>query len=162
MTHWIVAPIVLPALLAPFIVLAARYHIGIQRVCSVAGVVGLIAIGAALAWQVSDGSVIYYRLSDWAAPFGIVVVGDRLSTMMVLLTSAFSLIFAYSQWESNNELRLCPTSPFTASWISLVWPICCDNLAARSCTRGRVFRGRRVLAWPHEAERLPAVETTVN
>ena len=36
MTHWIVAPIILPALVAPFIVLAARYHIGIQRVLSVA------------------------------------------------------------------------------------------------------------------------------
>ena len=36
MTHWIVAPIILPALVAPFVVLAARYHIGIQRVLSVA------------------------------------------------------------------------------------------------------------------------------
>ena len=34
MTHWLIAPIILPALLAPFIVLAARYHIGIQRVFS--------------------------------------------------------------------------------------------------------------------------------
>lgn len=29
MTHWIILPIVLPAFLAPFIVLAARHHIGI-------------------------------------------------------------------------------------------------------------------------------------
>ena len=78
MTHWILAPIVLPAFLAPFIVLAARYHIGIQRALSIAGVLTLIGIAAGLAWQVSDGSVIYYRLGDWAAPFGIVVVGDRL------------------------------------------------------------------------------------
>ena len=46
MTHWIIAPIVLPAMLAPFIVLAARYHIGIQRVFSLAGVTALIAIAA--------------------------------------------------------------------------------------------------------------------
>ena len=37
MTHWIIAPVILPAILAPFIVLAARYHIGIQRVFSVDG-----------------------------------------------------------------------------------------------------------------------------
>ncbi|KNG94554.1 monovalent cation/H+ antiporter subunit D [Pseudaestuariivita atlantica] len=91
MTHWIIAPIVLPAMLAPFIVLAARYHVGIQRVFSVAGVLALIGISAGLAWQVSDGSVIYYRLGDWAAPFGIVVVGDRLSTLMILLTSVLAL-----------------------------------------------------------------------
>ena len=107
MTHWIVAPIVLPALLAPFIVLAARYHIGIQRVFSVAGVVALIALAAGLAWQVSDGSVIYYRLGDWAAPFGIVVVGDRLSTLMVLLTTVlalFVLLYAIgSGWDDRGR-----------------------------------------------------------
>ena len=46
MTHWLIAPVVLPAMLAPFIVLAARYHIGIQRVFSIAGVLTLIAIAA--------------------------------------------------------------------------------------------------------------------
>ena len=49
MTHWIILPIVLPAMLAPFIVLAARHHIGIQRVFSVTGVLALIAIAAGLA-----------------------------------------------------------------------------------------------------------------
>ena len=107
MTHWIVAPIVLPALLAPFIVLAARYHIGIQRVFSIAGILSLIAIAAGLAWQVSDGSVQYYRLGDWAAPFGIVIVADRLSTMMVLLTSVlalFVMLYAIgSDWDSRGR-----------------------------------------------------------
>ncbi len=107
MTHWIAAPIILPALLAPFIVLAARYHIGIQRVFSVAGILSLIAIAAGLAWQVSDGSVQYYRMGDWAAPFGIVLVADRLSTMMVLLTSVlalFVLLYAIgSNWDNRGR-----------------------------------------------------------
>ncbi|MGB7242263.1 MAG: monovalent cation/H+ antiporter subunit D [Sulfitobacter sp.] len=106
MTHWIIAPVVLPALLAPFIVLAARYHIGIQRAFSVAGVIGLIAIAAGLAWQSSDGTVTLYQLSDWAAPFGIVLVGDRLSTMMVLLTAVlalFVLLYAIgSGWDERG------------------------------------------------------------
>ncbi len=92
MTHWIAAPILLPAILAPFIVLAARYHIGIQRVFSVAGVLGLITIAAGLAWQASDGTVTLYQMGDWAAPFGIVLVADRLSTLMVLLTSVLALM----------------------------------------------------------------------
>lgn len=107
MTHWIIAPIVLPALLAPFIVLAARYHISIQRVFSVVGVMTLIAISAGLAWQVSDGSILLYRLSDWAAPFGIVLVGDRLSTLMILLTSIlalFVLLYAIgSGWDNRGR-----------------------------------------------------------
>lgn len=91
MTHWIIAPIILPAMLAPFIVLAARYHIGIQRVFSLVGVMALIAIAAGLAWTASDGTIILYQLGDWAAPFGIVLVGDRLSTLMVLLTAVLAL-----------------------------------------------------------------------
>ncbi|PTX55500.1 multisubunit potassium/proton antiporter PhaD subunit [Litoreibacter ponti] len=107
MTHWLILPVILPAILAPFIVLAARYHIGIQRVLSVAGVIALIAITAGLAWQASDGTVMLYQLGDWAAPFGIVVVGDRLSTMMVLLTSVlalFVLLYAIgSGWDERGR-----------------------------------------------------------
>lgn len=107
MTHWIILPIVLPAFLAPFIVLAARYHIGIQRVLSVAGTVALIAIALGLAWQASDGTITLYQLGDWAAPFGIVIVGDMLSTFMVLLTAVlafFVLMYAIgSGWDDRGR-----------------------------------------------------------
>ena len=107
MNHWIIAPVVLPALLAPFIVLAARYHIGIQRVLSLAGVIALVAIAAGLAWQTSDGAIVLYRLGDWAAPYGIVLVGDRLSTLMVLLTAVlalFVLLYAIgSGWDDRGR-----------------------------------------------------------
>lgn len=106
MTHWLIAPVVLPAMLAPFIVLAARYHIGIQRVFSLVGVLALIAIAAGLAWTASDGTIILYQLGDWAAPFGIVLVGDRLSTLMVLLTAVlalFVLLFVIgSKWDERG------------------------------------------------------------
>lgn len=92
MTHWIIMPVLMPALVAPFIVLAARYHIPIQRVFSVAGVLGLIVVAAGLAWQASDGTITVYQLGDWAAPFGIVLVGDRLSTLMVLLMAVLALM----------------------------------------------------------------------
>ncbi len=107
MTHWLIMPVLLPAFLAPFIILAARYHIGIQRVISVAGVLGLIALALGLAWQASDGTVSIYQLGDWAAPFGIILVGDRLSTLMVLLTSVlalFVLLYAIgSGWDERGR-----------------------------------------------------------
>lgn len=107
MTHWLIMPVVLPAILAPFIILAARYHMGIQRVFSVAGVLALIAIALGLAVQTSDGTVMLYQLGDWAAPFGIVLVGDRLSTMMVLLMAVlalFVLLYAIgSKWDERGR-----------------------------------------------------------
>ncbi|SEW42128.1 multisubunit potassium/proton antiporter, PhaD subunit (TC 2.A.63.1.1) [Cognatiyoonia koreensis] len=107
MTHWIIFPVILPAILAPFIVLAARYHIGIQRVFSIVGVLAQIVICTSLAWQSSDGTITLYQLGDWAAPFGIVLVGDRLSTMMVLLTAVlalFVLLYAIgSGWDERGR-----------------------------------------------------------
>ncbi len=107
MTHWLIMPIVLPALLAPFIVLAARYHIGIQRAFSLAGVLAVVVIASGLAWQASDGSIQIYQLGDWAAPFGIILVGDRLSTLMVLLTAVLALcVLLYaigSGWDDRGR-----------------------------------------------------------
>ncbi|MGR3270137.1 monovalent cation/H+ antiporter subunit D [Thalassococcus profundi] len=107
MTHWIVAPVVLPAMLAAFIVLVVRFHINLARVFSVAGTLALLGISAGLAWQVSDGSVGLYQLGDWAAPFGIVLVADRLSTMMILLTSVLAvLVLLYaigSGWDKRGQ-----------------------------------------------------------
>ncbi len=107
MTHWLIMPVVLPAILAPFIILAARYHMGIQRVFSVAGVLAMIAIAFGLVAQTSDGSVLLYQLGDWAAPFGIVLVGDRLSTMMVMLMAVlalFVLLYAIgSKWDERGR-----------------------------------------------------------
>ena len=107
MIHWLILPIVLPAFIAPFIVLAARYKIGIQRVISVASMVALIVIALGLSWSASDGSILLYQLGDWAAPFGIVLVGDRLSTMMVLLAAVlalFVLLYAIgSKWDERGR-----------------------------------------------------------
>ena len=107
MTHWLIAPVILPAMLAPFIVLAARYHIGIQRVFSLVGVIAMIAIAAGLSWQASDGTILLYQLGDWAAPFGIILVGDMLSTLMVLLTAVlalFVLLYAIgSGWDDRGR-----------------------------------------------------------
>ena len=107
MTHWLILPIVLPAFIAPFIVFAARYQIGIQRVISVASIMAIIGIALGLSWQTSDGNVLLYRLGDWAAPFGIVLVGDRLSTLMVLLTAVlalFVLLYAIgSKWDERGR-----------------------------------------------------------
>ncbi|MGB5865415.1 MAG: monovalent cation/H+ antiporter subunit D [Sulfitobacter sp.] len=107
MTHWLIAPVILPAILAPFIILAARYHMGIQRVFSITGVLAMIAVAIGLVIETSDGTVMLYQLGDWAAPFGIVLVGDRLSTMMVLLMAVLALfVLLYSigsKWDERGR-----------------------------------------------------------
>ncbi|WP_171207807.1 MULTISPECIES: monovalent cation/H+ antiporter subunit D [unclassified Ruegeria] len=107
MNHWIVAPIVLPAILAPFIIMVLRYHLDLQRIFSIAGVVGLLGIALTITAQASGGDIQVYELGDWPAPFGIVLVLDKLSAMMVLLTALLALpIVLYaigSGWDERGK-----------------------------------------------------------
>ena len=107
MTHWIIAPVVLPAMLAAILVLVARFHISLQRTLSVAGTVVLLGIAAGLFWQASDGTISIYQLGHWQAPFGIVLVADRLSTLMVLVTAVLApLVLLYaigSGWDTRGR-----------------------------------------------------------
>ncbi|HMO06775.1 MAG TPA: monovalent cation/H+ antiporter subunit D [Paracoccaceae bacterium] len=91
MNHWIIAPVLLPALLAPLIVLSMRHDLTLQRVFSLAGTGALVAISAGLLWQSADGVPQVYFLGDWPAPFGIVLVLDRLAAVMVMLTALLAL-----------------------------------------------------------------------
>lgn len=56
--------------------------------------------------QANQGQLIVYQLGEWTAPFGIVLVLDRLSAMMVLLTYALAaplLWFASKQWDERGR-----------------------------------------------------------
>jgi multicomponent K+:H+ antiporter subunit D len=90
-SHWVVAPIVLPAMMAAAMVLVMRHHLRLQRTFSVVSVSFLVAIALGQALQAAGGAITVYDLGDWPAPFGIVLVADRLSTLMVLLTSLLAL-----------------------------------------------------------------------
>ncbi|TRD22626.1 monovalent cation/H+ antiporter subunit D [Palleronia caenipelagi] len=92
MSHWIILPVVLPAMLAAVIILVARHHVRVQRVLSISGAIALLAIAIGLIIQADDGTVTLYQLGHWQAPFGIVLVADRLSTYMVLLTAILALL----------------------------------------------------------------------
>ena len=107
MSHWIITPVVLPAMLAAILVLMVREHIVVQRALSMAGALALTVISAGLFWQASDGTITLYQLGNWPAPFGIVLVADRLSTLMLLLTTVLApLVLLYamgSGWDMSGK-----------------------------------------------------------
>lgn len=92
MSHWIIAPVVLPAVLAAILTLAMRHHPPLQRVFSIAGVAAVLVVAIGLTLQASSGAIEVYELGNWPAPFGIVLVLDRLSALMVLVTAVLALI----------------------------------------------------------------------
>ena len=78
-----------------------------RRIALGAALLGL-AVAAALAWQAdADGALPQvYRLGDWPAPFGIVLVVDRLLAMMLLLTALLALpvlVYASGGWDAHGR-----------------------------------------------------------
>ncbi len=92
MNHWIIAPVILPALLAPVLAAVMRHDIVLSRVFSLAGTIALVVIALGLASLASSGGTFVYELGNWPGPFGIVLVLDRLSALMLLITSVLALI----------------------------------------------------------------------
>jgi len=114
--HLIIAPVLLPVLTA-----ALMLALGEQRRETLAGLnVGSCLVGLALSillvWSVhhgaapaspgqtpgSIGTLGIYLPANWPTPFGIVLVLDRLSSAMLLLTSVMAtaaLIFAVARWD---------------------------------------------------------------
>lgn len=69
-----------------------------------------VVIGALLAWKLmanaSTGELSVYPLGGWSAPFGIVLVVDRLSAMMLALTWTIAvpvLWYATGGWDSHGR-----------------------------------------------------------
>ncbi|MDO8900330.1 MAG: monovalent cation/H+ antiporter subunit D [Phenylobacterium sp.] len=91
MTHWLVAPVLLPALLAPIMLLFLRRRLMESRVLSIGGCLALLALAVVLVAQADTGVTQTYAMGDWRAPFGIVLVLDRLSALMLLTTAILAL-----------------------------------------------------------------------
>lgn len=107
MSHWIIAPVVLPAILAPLIIMVMRNDMLMQRVFALAGVLALNGIAAALLWAATIHPPEVYLLGNWPAPFGIVLVLDRLSAMMLMLTAllalAVQLYVISTDWDARGR-----------------------------------------------------------
>ncbi len=107
MMHWIIVPVVLPALLAPVLAAVARHDIVLARVLSLAGTLLLAAVALGLTILAAQGDTHIYELGNWNAPFGIVLVLDRLSAMMLLLTTVLALIVqtyaVASGWDNRGR-----------------------------------------------------------
>lgn len=106
MTHWIIAPVILPALMGALMVVGLRGRLGAQRLVSLAAILALNGIALTLLSAATTGAPEAYFLGDWPAPFGITLVLDRLAALMVALLAALALpvtLYAIgSDWDARG------------------------------------------------------------
>jgi multicomponent K+:H+ antiporter subunit D len=106
MPHLIVAPIILPLFTAALMMMLGEKHRPLKaRINLMSSVLGL-AIACYLMWWVQAqgqaGSIGVYLPGNWQVPFGIVLVVDRLSALMLVLTGILgvcALLFATARWD---------------------------------------------------------------
>lgn len=113
MNHWYhhlpILPVVIPMLVGAGLLLLGDSHRRLKLLGAGLSIVAQLACALILvllttgylpsAWPDHIG---VYLLGDWPAPFGIVVVADRLSSTLLLLTSVLGLAcwtYATARWE---------------------------------------------------------------
>jgi multicomponent K+:H+ antiporter subunit D len=107
--HLPAAPIVAPLLAGALMLFARESRRGVRGVLALSSV--LVQLGAAvvLAYLTTDAvahiwteGVGVYAIGSWPAPFGIVLVIDRLTALMLMLTAliAFaSIVYSFAHWD---------------------------------------------------------------
>ena len=90
--HLPVAPIVLPAVMAPVTMLVMRRRRIVSVALSFGGAMAMLVAALTIFAMVQDDAIRSYALGAWAAPFGIVLVVDRLAAAMLVLAAVLALV----------------------------------------------------------------------
>ncbi len=106
--HLVVVPIILPLIAGAVMMIIDERCRALKATIGIVSILGMIATAAILMVLASlraDGMAFIpsgvYRIGNWPAPFGIVLVADRLSALMLLLTGLLALavaVFALARW----------------------------------------------------------------
>lgn len=100
--HLAMLPIVLPLAAGAITLIVEEGRVVLKAGISLGAVILLVAVAIALAVLTDATSVSVYRIGDWPAPFGVVLVVDRLSAALVLLAAVLglaSIVFSLARWQ---------------------------------------------------------------
>jgi len=132
-TNLVPLPVVLPLLAAGLALVFARRP-RVQRIVSVVALAGVLAVGVALL-VLTDGRTLVVDVGNWAAPIGIDLVADRLSALMVTVSSfvllcvlLYSLAQGVSE-EAEEETESIPVSIYHPTYLVLAAGVCNAFLA---------------------------------
>ncbi|HRV95441.1 MAG TPA: Na+/H+ antiporter subunit D [Anaerolineae bacterium] len=100
----VVLPILIPFVTGIILILLWNHRTA-QRVLSVAGSAALFVISIILLFTVWQDGILVMQMSNWPAPFGITLVADLLSAIMVVLAGLMAISVAIYSLASMDSAR---------------------------------------------------------
>ncbi|WP_106477469.1 monovalent cation/H+ antiporter subunit D [Phytohalomonas tamaricis] len=89
--HLLIFPIILPLVAGLLLLWQRQGAVLVKRVVGISATTLLVIVGIAMVITADDDTIRYYALGNWQPPFGIILVLDRLSAIMVLTTALLAL-----------------------------------------------------------------------
>jgi multicomponent Na+:H+ antiporter subunit D len=105
MTRWILAPLVIPLAAAAVSILLWRYRLA-QRAIGLASSFALLVSSLILLWIVQRDGIQVVQVGGWPAPFGISLVADLFSAIMVSLAGiigAAGAVYSIANIDQRRE-----------------------------------------------------------
>lgn len=93
MSHLVVIPILIP-LIAGALSIVTRQSLRMQRGIALAATAALLIASVFLLRATMAEGFVVMQMGGWAAPFGITIIADLLSAIMVVLTGIIGLVIA--------------------------------------------------------------------
>ncbi|HSO18950.1 MAG TPA: proton-conducting transporter membrane subunit, partial [Desulfosarcina sp.] len=103
MSSWLAAPIIIPFLAAAGVLLDRR-QAARQSAWTMLAAAAHLATGAWLLYGVHHTGIYVLHVASWPAPFGIALVADHLSALMVVITGVvYAAVVVYSRADIDGD-----------------------------------------------------------
>lgn len=115
------APVMLP-LLGAAVALLTRHRAGLQLIVTIGTLSVNLVIAALLMYWINENSILVLQIGKWTPTLGIVLVADRLTGLMLLLSSFVTLaVLIYASAQTISEhIESTPIAIFHPSYLLLV------------------------------------------
>lgn len=104
MNPWLILPILFPFIMAGGALLFFRWR-SVQAACGVLGPAGVLMAGGCLLKEVHSHGIQAAPIAGWPAPYGITLVADLLSAILVIVAGVIGLAVALAAFASVDRER---------------------------------------------------------
>ena len=102
--------------------LLLRHHARIQMWLSILTLVAILVVALTMGWYVTQESVLVLQIGNWTPQLGIVLVADRLTALMLVVSSFVTLtVLIYSSAQTVDErVGRTPVAIYHPTYLALV------------------------------------------